>query len=195
MTDEFVHCLNRTIYQGCSPSATFRVALVVATSSAPDCCNQALMVVPRNRRLNPPKMTYSMCCRRICSGGSLRQKMFHAPSNRAAARTKCRYRPPAIKPTVLMLQRQKRANICEWVGTSRHKRYKLSARGKSNAGSGAARRAWTKWFWPAIMDGLASAPERPRPETQRRRRARATSARRTICDWPAPASSSGSNKG
>ena len=38
--------LNRTTYHGCKPSEIFSVALVVANSSAPDCCNHASSVVP-----------------------------------------------------------------------------------------------------------------------------------------------------
>ena len=58
MTGEFVHGLNRTTYQGCGPSETFSVALVVATSSAPDFCSQASSVVSCSFRLNPPTTTY-----------------------------------------------------------------------------------------------------------------------------------------
>ena len=37
--------LNRTICQGCGPSETFTVRLVVATSSAPDCASHSASVV------------------------------------------------------------------------------------------------------------------------------------------------------
>ncbi len=171
---ELFHGLNRTTYQGCRPSVTFSVALVVANSSAPDCCSHASSVVCCSFKLKPPTTTYSTCCR-ICSGGSVRKNCSTRRSPNGRHNEMIRVVLGADEADGFDFRRQQRADAGQRVGAAGINRINFQRAGNLALVGMLRRATWIKWFWPATADGPATKSKRQRPESKRRRPARATS--------------------